>query len=295
METVGVIGLGTMGKGLALRLAERGYRVLGWNRTPLYDPQEMAQVHIVSQLTAITAEASVIILSLADYHAAYDLITRLDLASAPQGRTILQFGTISPQQVHQLRELVVSASPAHALLDVGMLGNHMHARNGELRLFVGGETEAYQRVQDLLAAMSKQITCVGDLGMGMVAKLALNLLMGIEMEALAEAVLFGERYGLDRKVLIEALASSGFSSPVMSFKARRMSAQTYGRPDFRLALMHKDLKLFSEACAARGIAAPAAEGSLEVLQAAQDQGLGEQDCVAIEIALSTLKHEVKQR
>lgn len=284
IETVGIVGLGTMGKAIASRLAQQGFQVYAWNRTPLAT-NELGVVHIVEDIATIGTRADVILLCIADYQAAQNILMRLHPPSSRRP-LVLQLGTVSPEQVIRLYEEV--AASVSAFLDVGMLGNRQHALDGELRLYIGGEKDAVAQVQPFLAAISKEATHVGVLGKGMAMKLTLNVLMGIEMEALAEAVTFGEQYGIERHMLIEALSTSGFSSPVMTFKSRRLLTQQYDAPDFRLALMHKDLQLFVESSQKEGLVVPAAQQSLQVLQEAMEIGLGEKDCTAVALAVHSL-------
>ena len=107
--------------------------------------------------------------------------------------------------------------------------------------------EAFARCRAVLDDLGKEVLHVGALGAGMELKLVLNLVMGLEMQALAEAAAFGESRGLDRTLLLQVIAGSGFASPVMRFKTRRMIAGRYGDPDFRLRLMAKDLGLVADA------------------------------------------------
>lgn len=285
METIGVVGLGTMGIGIALRLAQQGYQVIAWNRTPKDLPENgSGNVRIARQLSEVGAQSHVIFLCVADYSAVRDVIVGLELASVSLKPILLELGTLSPVQVRTLGDLVKPLNVS--MLDVGMLGNHHHARAGELRFFVGGEQQVLEGIKAVLEAVSKQIVYIGAAGTGMAVKLALNLLMGIEMEALAEAITFGERCGIDRRILADALATSGYSSPVMSFKTKRFAQQDYDAPDFRLTLMAKDLTLFQETCQEMGVVAPAAASSLAVLREAVKQGLGDKDCVAIDSVLN---------
>jgi len=112
-------------------------------------------------------------------------------------------------------------------------------------------------------------------------KLALNLVMGLEMQAMAEAVAFGVARGLPRHAVLGAIAGSGFSSPVMRFKSRRMIAGSYGAPDFRLRLMAKDLALVGDAAEQTGVRLPMSASAREEHERAIDDGLGDLDCAAI--------------
>jgi len=189
------------------------------------------------------------------------------------------FRSVDPDQVRRLAADV--AAQDVRVLDAGVLGNAAHARAGELRVYVGGDDEAFAAVEPLLADLGKQVRHLGALGAGMELKLALNLIMGLEMQALSEAVAYGVSRGLDRGLVLEAIAESGFSAPVMSFKARRMAARRYEAPDFRLSLMAKDLALVSDGAASEGVHLPLAESARRTHDAAVGAGLGELDCAAI--------------
>lgn len=144
------------------------------------------------------------------------------------------------------------------VLDVGMLGNRDHARKGDLRLFVGGEERDFTAGRPLLELLGKEVVHLGALGSGMRMKLILNLLMGIEVQALAEAAELADAAGLDRQQVLGMIATSGFASPVMAFKSKRLAAGRFDQPDFRLSLMAKDLRLASEQAAAAGLRLPLA-------------------------------------
>jgi 3-hydroxyisobutyrate dehydrogenase len=118
-------------------------------------------------------------------------------------------------------------------------------------------------------------------------KLILNLLMGIEVQALAEAVELAAATGLDRQVVIDTIAGSGFASPVMAFKAKRLASGRFEEPDFRLRLMAKDLLLAEDQSSAAGLRLPLVAAAARTHVRATDQGHGDQDCVAVVHALAT--------
>jgi 3-hydroxyisobutyrate dehydrogenase len=112
-------------------------------------------------------------------------------------------------------------------------------------------------------------------------KLVLNMLMGIEMQALAEAVVFGERAGLPRDKILQMIANSGYSSPVMKFKCGAMGRRAFGQVDFKLSLMRKDVMLVLHECEDLAVPMPVSSGTYDMLTAAKQQGLGDLDCSAI--------------
>jgi 3-hydroxyisobutyrate dehydrogenase len=144
-----------------------------------------------------------------------------------------------------------------------------------------GPYEVFQRVTPLLSALGKDVSYFGDSGGAATMKLVLNMLMGVEMQALAEAVLLGQQAGLSREVVLQAIAASGFSSPVMRFKCKVMERERYSPADFRLALMKKDMALVSDEARRLQVPMPAAGAAHDALAAAVRDGFGEMDCAAI--------------
>jgi 3-hydroxyisobutyrate dehydrogenase len=281
---VAVLGLGTMGSGLAFRLIEQGIPVRVWNRTaeraaPLVEAGAVA----AGGPAEAAADTSATICALADGEALAAVLHGPEgvLARGPYAGALVCAGTVAPEDVARL------GGRTPSVLDVGMLGNRDHARSGELRLFVGGEERAFADSRPLLEVLGKQVVHLGELGSGMRMKLILNLLMGIEVQALAEAVELAAATGLDRRVVLETIAGSGFASPVMAFKSKRLASGRFGEPDFRLRLMAKDLLLAADQSSAAGLRLPLVAAAARTHAHAADQGHGDQDCVAVVHALTT--------
>ena len=122
----------------------------------------------------------------------------------------------------------------------------MHARQGELRVMVGGDEGDFAASKAILETIGKEVTYLGGNGMGATMKLVLNMLMGVQMPALAEAVVFGERAGLPREKILEMIAESGYSSPVMTLPLRDDGRARVREAAFKLGLMRKDMMLVLE-------------------------------------------------
>jgi len=187
-----------------------------------------------------------------------------------------------PVQEVRPRELAGRAREAgyHAL-DACVLGNPMHARGGEMRVMAGGEETDFHAVEPLLEVLGKEVTYLGGSGMGATMKLVLNMLMGVQMPALAEAVVFGERAGLEREKVLEMIAKSGYSSPVMGFRCAIMGQRNFELAAFKLGLMRKDMTLVLGEAQKVGVPMPVTESAHAMLTAAQQQGLGDLDVAAM--------------
>jgi 3-hydroxyisobutyrate dehydrogenase len=282
MQTIGFIGLGSMGLGMASRLAESGYEITVYNRT-------RAKSESVAKLGARVADspadaardAEVVMLSLADQHVVSSVLHGDDgvFGSLRQGGYVVDMSTVPPGFA---RELAAKAAEAgYRALDACVLGNPQHSREGELRVMVGGDEADFQTIEPILQTIGKEVTYLGANGMGATMKLVLNMLMGVQMPALAEAVVFGERAGLPRQKILEMIAASGYSSPVMKFRCGMMGRRAFQQAAFKLALMRKDMMLVLSESQELGVPMPVSESAYAMLTAANQQGLGDFDVSAI--------------
>ncbi|HEY7430354.1 MAG TPA: NAD(P)-dependent oxidoreductase [Streptosporangiaceae bacterium] len=279
---VGVIGLGSMGTGMAARLLERGYRVISWNRTAGKSAALAAQgAAPASSPAEVAAHSEAILISLADEDAVWQVVFGPSgLASSLRpGTVVIETSTVSPEFARNFTARLGQAG--HQALEARLLGNAQHAAAGELRVMAGGDHGAFERARPLLAALGKEVTYLGSSGTAATMKLVLNMLMGMEMQALAEAIILGEAAGLPRQAVIQAIAASGFSSPVMRFKCGVMGRGAYRPADFRLALMHKDLALVRSEAQRMQVLLPGADAAYGVLTAALRRGMGGLDCAAV--------------
>lgn len=279
---VGFLGLGAMGSGMAVRLAESGYRVTAYNRTAeRARPLAERGVEVAATPAGAADGVDVLLVSLATQEAVAEVLFGADgaLAAAPPGTLVADTSTVSPDAARATAARVAEAG--HAALDACVIGNARHAASGELRFMIGGGEAEVAGLRPVLEVLGKEVLHVGGHGMGAAAKVAMNLLMGVELQALAEAVVLGERVGLRRDQLLAMISASGYSSPVMRFKAGVMARGDYGRADFRLALMRKDLRLALTEAERVGVPLPATAASCDFLTGAIEAGLGELDCAAV--------------
>jgi 3-hydroxyisobutyrate dehydrogenase len=281
-QRIGFIGLGSMGLPMASRLVQSGYPVAVFNRTRAKS-EEVGKLGatVAASPKEAAAGADVVMLSLADHHAVEAMLFGPDgvFGSLRKGGTIVDMSTVPPVFA---RELARKASEAgYRAMDACILGNNRHAGEGSLRVMVGAETADFQAMEGILATLGKEVTHLGGSGLGATMKLVLNMLMGIEMQALAEAVVFGERAGLPRDKILQMIARSGYSSPVMSFKCGAMERRSFTQVDFKLALMRKDMMLVLEECQDLAVPMPVSESTYSMLTGAKQRGLGDYDCASI--------------
>ena len=281
-QRIAFIGLGVMGAGMASRLAENGYDVAVYNRTRS-KAEEVGELgaRVADSPADAAREADVVMLSLADQNVVSKLLFEADgvFETLGEGGYLLDMSTVPPDFARELAERAGQAG--YRALDACVLGNPFHARQGELRVMAGGDEGDFRAVEPLLEAVGKEVTYLGESGMGATMKLVLNMLMGVQMPALAEAVVFGERAGLDREKILEMISKSGYSSPVMSFRCAIMGQRNFELAAFKLGLMRKDMTLVLGESQKLGVPMPVSESAYAMLTAAQQQGLGDLDVAAI--------------
>jgi 3-hydroxyisobutyrate dehydrogenase len=279
---VAFIGLGGMGGGMACRLAESGFDIAVYNRTASKADEAVSLgARLAASPADAAADADVVMLSLANHDVVNAMLHGDDgvFSTLKPGAYICDMSTVPPSFAQALS--ADAAGAGYHALDTCVYGAPFHARSGDLRVMVGGEAEDFEAVAGLLHAIGKQVVHLGPSGMGAYMKLVLNLLMGVQMPALAEAIVFGEKAGLPRDKILEMIAGTGYSSPVMDLRCGIIGERAFQKRLFALELMRKDMKLVSSEAARMGVPMPVSEAAHQMLTAAMAQGLGDLDVGAV--------------
>ncbi len=276
------IGLGAMGAGMAARLLAGGATVTVHNRSP-QKARELVEAGATaaSSPAGAVAEADLVLLSLADEHAVDAVLFGeggLQGAIRP-GTLIVNTSTTSPEYARTVPQRVAAFGGRY--LEACVVGNPQHAHAGELRIFAAGLPADFAAAKALLERLGRQVVYVGAPGRASVMKLVFNVLLGAQLAAVAEAVSFGERAGLDRNALLGAIGNSGFSSPVMAFRTPLMQQRRYEPASFRLRLMSKDLHLVLAEAALTGTSLPVVATAARRYDDAIAAGFGDVDAAAI--------------
>ncbi len=281
--TVGFVGLGAMGGAMATRLLDAGESLTVYNRTvERCAPAAERGASVATSPAEAAADAEVVFVCVSTGEVAETLLfgDAGVVVGLPSGGIVVDMSTVAPAQARQAAARM-GAVGLHAL-DACVVGSPRHAASGELRFLIGGEAETIGWAEPVVRHLAANVTHVGGSGMGTTAKLALQLVKGAQIQSLAEAIVFGERAGLDRQVLIDLITGSGFSSPVMKVRGGVMARRSFGEhPNFRLDLMRKDLGLVLAECQRMGVPAPVTSASHESLTGAVNRGLGKLDCAAV--------------
>ena len=235
---LGFIGLGNMGSRIATRLLAAGYSVSVYDRNKFKakgaPPSE--------SMAALAQSVDVLLSCLTDDQSIRDVYfgSAGVLANAKPGLVILEMSTVMPATS---RELALKASTVgvHAL-DVAISGSTPAAEQGTLTLLAGGNPNVFQQVIPIFKSIAAKYFHLGPNGAGTTMKLVVNAILGIEMQAIAEAVAMGEKGGLSRDVLLQVLAQTALIAPAHVGKLSRAARNDYNA-QFPLALMNKDFRL----------------------------------------------------
>jgi 3-hydroxyisobutyrate dehydrogenase-like beta-hydroxyacid dehydrogenase len=261
---LGFIGLGNMGSRIAKRLLDHGYQLTVYDLDTAKAQAIAAQGGIVAKnILELARTADVILSCLTNDEAVQSVYTGPEgiFAGARPGTVVLEMSTISPDSSRELHKL--GARVGFEVMDVAISGSTPAAEEGTLTLLVGGNRELFRAAKPIFQAIAKQSHLLGGSGSGTTMKLVVNTLLGVGMQAIAEAVVLGEKAGLDRDRLLEVLAKTAVIAPAHVGKLARVAANDYS-PQFPLRLMHKDFQLILDTAAQEHVPMPATEAAFRV-------------------------------
>lgn len=280
MSDVSLLGTGLLGTPVALRLASTGLEVTVWNRTAArVEVLREAGLAVAPTAAAALGASPVVILMLADAPAIRQTLLSPEALREVAGRTVVQMGTIGPDESRAFAAAVSAAGGEW--VEAPVLGSIPQADSGTLQVMVGGTEEQLGRLEPLLARLGRDVRRVGDVGQAAAMKLALNQLIGSLTTAFATSLAYVRAEGLAPEAFMEILRPSALYAPTFDKKLGRMLEGEYGNPTFPLKLLRKDLDLFVRVARAAGVAPRIAEAVLETVDAASGRGLGEDDYSAV--------------
>jgi 3-hydroxyisobutyrate dehydrogenase-like beta-hydroxyacid dehydrogenase len=240
---LGFIGMGGMGSRMAARLLAAGYAVTIYNRhrerTELLAKQG---ARVAPEIHELATHADIVLSSLADDAAVEALMLSPDgaVAGARPGTVFIEMSTVSPSLSRRMHDL--AQAKGAFVLDAPVSGTTTVAEKGELVIFVGGDEAVYERCLPILQVLSRAAHYMGPAGSGATMKLCANILLGLGIQALAEAVAFGLKAGLQRARLLDVLGATAVVSPSQRSKLDNVLHEAYP-PAFPLRLMFKDFRL----------------------------------------------------
>jgi 3-hydroxyisobutyrate dehydrogenase-like beta-hydroxyacid dehydrogenase len=261
---LGFIGMGGMGSRMAARLFDAGYDLTVYSREHAHArPLEERGAKVATTPSRLIEDADVVFSSVADDAAVVDVMYGNDgaLTAARSGTTFIEMSTISPELARRLYQ--DARSKGVVVLDAPVSGSTPQAEQGQLVIFVGGDMSVYDRCEPLLRVLAKESLYMGNAGSGAMMKLCVNTLLGLGMQALAEAVALGLKGGLERARLVKALGDTSVLSPSQKSKLENVNVGTFPAT-FPLRLMFKDFGLIMESAMKLSVAMPATAAAAQV-------------------------------
>ena len=268
--TIGLIGLGLMGKPMGRNLLKAGFPLVVWNRTNAKAEDLVSDgARLAANPRELAAQVNVLITIVSDPPAQEEVLWGKDgaLAALRAGSTLIDSSTISPELAR--REAAACAERGVDFLDAPVTGGTWGAEKGELVFMIGGKAEVLERVRPVLEAVGKKFFLLGPNGAGQIVKLAMNLLLALQVDALAESLALVTAAGVPGERLIEVMQSSMARSGVLDVKAPLLLKNEFPA-SFPLRLMHKDVRLALELAREKGVTLPAGAAVFATLTAVKN-------------------------
>src|SRR5271163_532901 len=277
---LGFVGIGYMGRPIAQRLLESGFRLTAYDRHRTKADELIRYGGTVAENVAeLSSSCDVVLSCLATDEAVLNVYKGADgvFANARRASLVIDLSTVSPHTSQELSRL--GSERGVGVLDVTISGSTPAAEQGALTLFGGGDQGCFTAAESIFRVIARKYFYLGPSGSGATMKLVVNSLLGIGMQAIAEAVALGQKAGLDRNRLLDVLSQTAVVAPAHVGKLERAMNDDYS-PEFPLRLMNKDFGLILKLAAAVGAQMPAARAALDV-NAAQITPGNDQDFSAV--------------
>jgi 2-hydroxy-3-oxopropionate reductase len=281
MTKLAFIGLGIMGSPMAVHLQQAGYQVSGYNkRRDRSGPLVAAGGRRAGSVAEAVDGAEVVAVMVPDSPDVQEVLAGDGgvLAAAAPGTLVIDFSSIRPDVTARL----AAAARERGLrpLDAPVSGGEAGARNAALSIMVGGDAADFEAARPVLAAVGKTVVHVGASGAGQTVKAANQLIVGTNIQALAEAVVFLEAYGVDLKAALTVLGGGLAGSAVLEQKKQNMLERSFP-PGFRIDLHHKDMGIVTAAAREAGVVLPVGAIVAQLMASARACGDGGLDHSAL--------------
>ena len=280
-KQIGLIGLGLMGRPMGMNLIKAGYALTVWNRTASRaDELVAAGAKLAKSPEEVAAASDFLLTIVSDPPALEEVLWGRGgaMGALKRGSIYVDSSTVSPG----LARRVASACSERGVrfLDAPVTGGDWGAKKGELVFMIGGEGETLGEAEPVLGVLGKKLFHLGPNGAGQTIKLAMNLILALQVDALAEALALTTGAGIPGEKLVEVMQSSMARSGVLDVKAPNFLKGEYV-PSFPLRLMHKDLGLALDLGNQLGVALPATAAAREIYSAVKGAAKEDLDYSAV--------------
>ena len=284
---LGFIGLGIMGAPMAGHLLKAGHMLFVNTRSKV--PAELADsgATICTTARGVAERADIIFLMLPDTPDVETVLFGENgvAQGLSTGKTVVDCSSIDPIATRAFGKKILALGCDY--LDAPVSGGEVGAKAASLTIMVGAQEPAFERIQPLLALMGKNITHVGGIGDGQVCKVANQIIVALNIAAVAEALVFASKAGADPAKVRQALMGGFASSRILEVHGERMIKRTFN-PGFRIALHQKDLNLALQGARSLGVALPQTASAAQLMQSCAALGFGQLDHSALVKALENM-------
>ncbi|MGW6281299.1 NAD(P)-dependent oxidoreductase [Kribbella sp. NPDC055071] len=274
---IGFIGLGHMGGAMAGRLLGAGYEVYGTSRTRARAEQLVADgLRWIDDVAALAKTSEVVFTSIPD-DAALEMVADSIIPDLAEGQVWIDMSTVSPRASRAVAERVLATGAR--FLDSPVSGSVPQVQAGTLTIMVGGDEDAYHRVEPILDELGRP-TYIGGNGQSLALKLGINISLAVQVLAMAEGLLLAERSGVDRELALRVMTASPIGSPMLQAR-EPLLLDLPEEAWFDIRLMQKDLVLALEAGRTLAVPLPTATSADEMLTLARALGYERRDIAGV--------------
>ncbi|SAK87180.1 2-hydroxy-3-oxopropionate reductase [Caballeronia catudaia] len=254
MATIGFIGLGIMGAHMARNLIKGGHSLVVNGKYPVPDDIR-AQTKVVEDSSAVAQASEIVITMVPDTPDVANVLFADDgvAKGLSKGKLVIDMSSIAPLETQEFAKKINGLGCDY--LDAPVSGGEVGAREATLTIMVGGPEKSFNLAKPLFDLMGKNISLIGDNGAGQTCKVANQIIVALNIEAVAEALLFAARSGADPERVRKALMGGFASSRILEVHGERMTKRTFN-PGFRIELHQKDLNLALDGARKMGLALP---------------------------------------
>ncbi|MFO1025569.1 MAG: 2-hydroxy-3-oxopropionate reductase [Acetobacteraceae bacterium] len=289
---IGFIGLGIMGRPMALHLKNGGHDLIVPERASL-TAEIRGAAKVVASARAVAAESEVVILMVPDTPDVEAVLFGKDGVAdgIKSGSLVIDMSSISPIETKEFAAKLKEKGVDY--VDAPVSGGEVGAKNAALTIMAGGSEAAFNRAKPLFDLMGKNITHVGDVGAGQVCKVANQIIVALNIQAVSEALVFASKAGADPAKVRQAISGGFASSRILELHAERMIKGTFD-PGFKIKLHQKDLNLALGSAKALGLSLPNTAVAQQMMSSCVAHGGGEMDHSALILAIEGLaNHSIR--
>lgn len=285
---IGFIGLGVMGKPMALNLLNAGYGLTVWNRTKSKMDELLAAGAQGAKTPKEVAEKSDVVITMVTDSSDVEEVTLGSegiVHGVHEGLTVVDMSSISPTVAQKIAKEL--GAKGVKILDAPVSGGEVGAKQATLSVMVGGDKETFDECLPVFQALGKRITHMGANGAGQTTKLCNQIICALNIQAVCEGLMLGAKAGLDLKKLLEVVTAGAAGSWMLSNLGPKMVERDM-RPGFKIKHQQKDLKTVLSFAAEMGLPLPATALVHQLFRAVEAEGLGEQGTQAVIVAMEKL-------